>query len=417
MANSRRLTLYVLVPVAALLLIGAFLLLDRNPAPAAASSAEAATGSSAVPDDSSLKKATFAGGCFWCMESAFQDAPGVKAAVSGFSGGTKPDPTYNQVSSGTTDYAESVQVTYDPDTINYQQLLYLYWHDINPTDGGGQFADRGSQYRPVIFYHNQRQQRLAEQSKKDLAENGPFEDPIAVKIEAFNSFYAAEDYHQDYYKTHSGRYKRYFEGSGRAPFLRKTWGAEHPSLDSYEGPTADASASEMESSASASSSSSSEAPWKNFEKPSDQVLRQQLTSMQYDVTQRDGTEPAYHNKYYDNTRPGIYVDIVSGEPLFSSKAKFHSGTGWPSFYKPLEPKYVVEKTDRSAGMVRTEVRSKLADSHLGHIFDWNGHPKVPTGKRYCLDSAALEFIPADQLKEKGYGEYASLFTKTADSGQ
>ncbi len=146
--------------------------------------------------------------------------------------------------------------------------------------------------------------------------------------------------------------------------------------------------------------------WKHFVKPSEAELKKILTPMQYKVTQEGGTEPAFHNEYWNNHQQGIYVDVVSGEPLFSSKEKFDSGTGWPSFWAPLVPDDIVEKKDRSFFMVRTEVRSKHAGSHLGHVFD-DGPP--PTGLRYCLDSAALRFIPLDKMAAEGYGEYLSHF--------
>ena len=398
---------------------------EPQAADSAAQQERARSATAPVPD--SLDQATFAGGCFWCTEAAFQKLSGVQSAVSGFSGGTSPNPTYDAVSSGQTDYAEVVQVTYDPDQITYQQLLDAYWRHMDPTDAGGQFADRGSQYRPVIFYHNARQQRLARRSKQELAESGPFSEPIVVKIQPFERFYEAEAYHQDYFKTHPERYKEYYEASGRGPFVRKVWGDKGERASTGRDGASTEHASVMQTASTTSGPASSNGaegpsaitqqmttaqappPWKEFEKPSKAQLRKQLTDMQYYVTQKNGTEPAFENKYYDNKRAGIYVDVVSGEPLFSSKTKFDSGTGWPSFYKPLEPKYIVKKEDRSAGMVRTEVRSKLADSHLGHVFKWSGSPEVPTGLRYCLNSAALRFIPADELEAQGYGMYTDLF--------
>ena len=390
--------------------------------PQAASQAADRAASAEAPVPDSLRQATFAGGCFWCTEAAFQKLPGVTAAVSGYAGGTTPNPTYDAVSAGRTDHAEAVQVTYDPDEITYEGLLEAYWRHMDPTDAGGQFADRGSQYRPVIFYHNQRQQRLARQSKQALAESGTFSEPIVVKIEPLERFYTAEAYHQDYFKKHPEEYQRYYETSGRGPFVREHWGedgAEATSQNATENPKAvmqrtaspgpSAPAARTRSATQRATSAQTAPPWADFEKPSQAELRKELTRMQYHVTQQNGTEPAFNNKYYDNKKAGIYVDVVSGEPLFSSKHKFDSGTGWPSFYKPLEPQYVVEKEDRSLGMVRTEVRSKLADSHLGHVFQWNGSPEVPTGLRYCLNSAALEFIPASELEERGYGMYADAF--------
>ena len=387
-------------------------------ASAQGSSAQDSAAAAPVPD--SLKQATFAGGCFWCTEAAFQKLGGVTRAVSGFSGGTTPDPTYDAVAAGETDYAEAVQVTYDPDEITYDRLLTAYWRHMDPTDAGGQFADRGSQYRPVIFYHNERQQRLARQSKQELAQSGKFSEPIVVKIKPMERFYAAKEYHQDYFKKHPQEYKRYYEASGRGPFVRETWGGENSAATS----AATGSGAMMQNASAASGPNASgpsapatqqttmaqaPPPWSDFEMPSQAKLRKMLSDMEYHVTQENGTEPAFNNKYYDNKRAGIYVDVVSGEPLYSSRHKFDSDTGWPSFYKPIDDKYVVKKTDRSMGMVRTEVRSKLADSHLGHVFEWNGTPEVPTGKRHCINSAALEFIPAGELEERGYGMYADNF--------
>jgi peptide methionine sulfoxide reductase msrA/msrB len=314
--------------------------------------------------------ATLAGGCFWCIEAPFEIVQGVVKVISGYAGGTKENPTYKEVSGGRTDYREAVQVYYDPEVISYVEILDIFWKQFDPTDEGGSFADRGFQYTSAVFYHDEEQKQIAKESKKELDNSGLFDEPIVTPIIEFTTFYPAEDYHQDFYKKDPDRYYSYRKGSGRDTFIMNKWSDE-----------------------------------KEYRKPPDEELKKELTDLQYKVTQQEGTERAFNNEYWDNKKAGIYVDIVSGEPLFSSKDKFKSGTGWPSFIKPIDPKFIVKKEDNSYGMKRIEVRSKYGDSHLGHVFD---DGPEPTSLRYCMNSASMRFIPKEKMEEEGYGEYLWL---------
>ncbi len=333
---------------------------------------------------SKKETAVFAGGDFRFLEKAFGDTYGVVRVEVGYTGGTVSNPSAKNFASG--GHVAAVRVTYMPDRISYSELMDVFWRNVDPTDGAGQFSDRGAQFRTVVFWIDQAQKTQAEASKAALAKSGRFKADLKTEIVKAGQFYPAPEADRNFAEKKPAEFTRLLAQSGRREFLEKTWGPEAV-VERGLPPIVTGG---------------------TYKKPSRDELAKKLTPMQFDVTQNEGTEPPFNNEYWDNHEEGIYVDIVSGEPLFSSRDKFESGTGWPSFFLPLEPGNIKLERDASFGMVRTEVRSEHADSHLGHLFE---DGPEPTGLRYCMDSASLRFIPVKDLVKEGYGKYLEYFKK------
>lgn len=329
-----------------------------------------------IMDNKNVKEIYFAGGCFWGTEHFFQQIRGVVGTEVGYANGNKKDPTYEEVVSHTTGFAETVKVKYDPEQVDLKLLIDLYFKTIDPTSVDKQGNDRGNQYRTGIYSTDKETETIVKAEVEKLAKN--YNKPVVVETIPLKNFYKAEDYHQDYLDKNPGGYCHIepglFEMARNANPLPKKQTKEM-----------------------------------KYQKQDKAALKKELTAEQYNVTQENGTERPFQNEYWDETREGIYVDITTGEPLFISTDKFESGCGWPSFSKPITKNLIDEKLDRSAGMTRVEVRSKTGDAHLGHVF--NDGPEDKGGLRYCINSASLKFIPKAEMKAKGYGDYISLLEK------
>jgi peptide methionine sulfoxide reductase msrA/msrB len=342
--------------------------------------------------EDSTKSMLVAGGCFWCVESDLEKLPGVLTAVSGYADGTSENPTYEDY--GQNGHREVVEVEYDSRKLSFEEILISTMKHMDPTDGEGSFGDRGGEYAPAFYYGNNDEKTIIDNLIKEVDENGPYKKPLALDVLKRSKFWEAEDYHQDYYKKtiSSLKYKYYRKTSGRDAFIKEVW-------DDDLGPTLPWRETVRNSGV----------DWDDFQKPSDKDLKSSLNDIQFNVTQKNGTERAFTNEYWDNHKEGIYVDVVSGEPLFSSTHKFDSGTGWPSFTRPIEYDMVTEKADYKLILPRTEVRSSIADSHLGHIF--NDAPVELGSIRYCMNSASLKFVAKQDMQEEGYGNFLFLFKK------
>jgi len=353
-----------------------------------------------IQEQSSMNKfyeiITLAGGCFWCTEAYFQEEEGIVDAVSGYAGGEESNASYLSVAKGTTKHREAVQITYDPNIISTEEVLDIYWSHIDPTNTEGQFADKGFQYTSAIFYQNKEQEAVARDAKMRLEKSGVFAKPIATEILLFTTFFKAEEYHQDYYKKASDHYERYKKGSGRASFVEETW-AKDAAIQFLQ----------SEQTEIIKKKTLKRDDYNYTDEEIAEMLKN-LDPLAYHVVAENGTESPFNNAYWNNKSGGIYVDKVTGKPLFSSTHKYDSGTGWPSFWRTIDDDSVTMHEDNSLSTTRTEIRS--AAGHVGHVFE--DGPKDEGGRRFCTNSASLRFVPKEEMEKEGYEEYLYLFEKS-----
>lgn len=325
-------------------------------------------------DMKSTKEIYLAGGCFWGTEHFLKLIDGVEATQVGYANGNIANPTYKQVCTGTTDFAETVKVQYDPVKVDLPFLIDLYFKTIDPTSVNKQGNDRGTQYRTGIYYTDPADLSVIQETVHRLA--ATYTRPLAVEMKPLENFYPAEEYHQDYLDKNPSGYCHI------DPALFKlAREANAPGKVDKE----------------------------SYEKPDDRELRERLTPLQYAVARENLTERPFLNEYNAEFRPGIYVDIVTGEPLFLSTDKFESGCGWPAFSRPIDKSLLDEHRDLTHGMDRTEVRSRKGDTHLGHVFD--DGPKELGGIRYCINSASLRFVPLEDMEKQGYADLIPLLSR------
>jgi peptide methionine sulfoxide reductase msrA/msrB len=346
-----------------------------------------------ISENTEYEKIVLSGGCFWCTESEFNHVLGIISAVSGYADSDKANPSYSEVGGEKVKAREAVEVIYDPKIISISKVLEIYFRHIDPTDGGGQFADRGYQYTSAIYFTKDAQEKLALYLKQKINESKKFTTPVVTEILPFRNFYAAEEYHQDYKDKNGLRYQAYREASGRNKFIRENWLDESFGVRDIFKNTNIMEENKINSSAS----------WINLTAEEKENKIKTLSAISYKVTQEEGTETPFANEYESNKEKGIYVDIVSGEPLYLSSDKYDSGTGWPSFVKPVSEEALTLHIDKKIFSTRVEVRSRIANSHLGHVFE--DGPLDRGGKRYCMNSAAMRFISVADMEKEGYGDF------------